>query len=272
MLWPAMAASTDRAGSAPERELAGHVALVTGGAGAYIGGPAARGLALQGADIAICDIHQRRTALMVEALEKETGRRILGFPLDIADRKAVDHMIAETEARLGPVDVLVNNAAENVLGPLRSFDPKTWDRLIEVDLSACFYLIRKVMPGMVERGRGNIINITSVAAWMAARSEARGEAAYACSKAALHELTRSVAAEGGPYGVRCNAIAPGIIWSKFVQKHEARFRPELERTPLRRFGTSEDMVEAILFFASNRRSGFVTGEILNVSGGWYMRG
>ena len=253
------------------REFEGRVVLVTGGAGGFMGGPAARGFAEHGADIVLCDNHERRVQEMTARLQEETGSRVLGFHLDVADRPAVDRMLETATDQLGAIDILVNNAAENVLGPIHRTDPATWDRLIDVDLSACFYLIRQLLPGMIERGFGNIINITSVAAFIASRDEARGEAAYACAKAALHELTRSVAAEAGPYGVRCNAIAPGIMQSKWVQKHAERFEPELQRTPLRRFGTSQDIVEALLFLASDRRSGFITGEILNLSGGWYMR-
>ncbi|MGH7291277.1 MAG: SDR family NAD(P)-dependent oxidoreductase, partial [Myxococcota bacterium] len=102
-------------------------------------------------------------------------------------------------------------------------------------------------------------------------NEQEGEPAYSVAKAGLLALTRNIAHEVGPHGVRCNAVAPGLIWSRFVEKFEAQFQPLLEKTPLRCFGKSEDVVEAILFLASDKRSRFITGEALNVSGGWYMR-
>jgi len=123
----------------------------------------------------------------------------------------------------------------------------------------------------VERGGGSIINIASIAAWMGDPNPERGEPAYSAAKAALLSLTRNIAHEAGPHGVRCNAITPGLIWSQFVAKYADQFEPLKARTPLRRFGTTEDMVEAIMFLSSDRRSGFITGEALNVSGGFYMR-
>jgi NAD(P)-dependent dehydrogenase (short-subunit alcohol dehydrogenase family) len=139
--------------------------------------------------------------------------------------------------------------------------------VVDVDLNACFHLIRRTLPAMKAARRGAIVNVTSVAAWLGSGREGP----YAASKAALHSLTRSVAHEAGPFGVRCNAVATGIVWSKFVRTYEARLRPEIERTPLRRFGEPEEVAEAIAWLASDR-SAFVTGEVLNLSGGWYMRG
>jgi 3-oxoacyl-[acyl-carrier protein] reductase len=252
-------------------EFDGSVALVTGGGGSCIGGPTALRFAGEGASVVICDLHERRNTLMAERIRKETGATVLAFHLDIADRVKVDAMIAETERELGRVDVLVCNAAENKLGKIVAYDMADWDRTIDVSLSANFYLIRKILPGMVARRRGNIVNISSVAGWIGNPNEKDGEPAYAAAKAAMFALTRNIAHEVGPHGIRCNAIAPGLIWSRFVEKFDADFRPLVEATPLRRYGRSEDIVEAVLFLASDKRAGFITGEALNVSGGWYMR-
>ena len=252
-------------------EFAGSVALVTGGGGSCIGGPTALRFAQEGASVVICDLHERRNSLMAERIRKETGAKVLAFHLDIADRAKVDAMIAETEREFGRVDVLVCNAAENKLGKIVAYDMADWDRTIDVSLSANFYLARKVLPGMVARRRGNIVNISSVAGWIGNPNEKDGEPAYAAAKAAMFALTRNIAHEVGPHGVRCNAIAPGLIWSRFVEKFDADFQPLVEATPLRRYGRSEDIVEAVLFLASDKRAGFITGEALNVSGGWYMR-
>jgi 3-oxoacyl-[acyl-carrier protein] reductase len=254
-----------------EREFEGRVALVTGGGGSCIGGPTALRFAELGASVVICDMHERRNADMAERIRKETGAKVLAFHLDIADRAKVDLMIAETERELGRVDVLVCNAAENKLGKIVDYDMADWDRTIDVSLSANFYLARKVLPGMVARKRGNIVNISSVAGWIGNPNEKDGEPAYAAAKAAMFALTRNIAHEVGPHGIRCNAIAPGLIWSRFVEKFDSDFRPLVEATPLRRYGRSEDVVEAVMFLASDKRSGFITGEALNVSGGWYMR-
>ncbi len=252
-------------------ELRGRVALITGGGGSCIGAPTARRLAREGCDVVICDVHERRNRETAEAIRRESGATVLDFPLDISDREAVDAMIDTALRELGSVDILVCNAAENRLGHLVDYDPADWDRTIEVSLTANFYLARRLLPHMFERRRGNIVMISSIAGWIGDPNPERGEPAYAAAKAALFALTRNIAAEAGPYGVRCNAIAPGLIWSRFVERYAEQFQPLVDETPLRRFGTSDDVVEAILFLASDKRAGFITGEALNVSGGWYMR-
>ena len=257
--------------TSPEREFEGRVALVTGGGGSCIGGPTALRFAQEGCAVVVCDMHKRRLEEMAERIRVETGATVLDFHLDISDRPAVEAMLEETRARLGGVDLLVNNAAENKLGFVADYDMADWDRTIDVSLSAQFHLIRGTLPGMIARRRGAIVNVASVAGWIGNPNEERGEPAYAAAKAALLSLTRNVAHEAGPHGVRCNAVAPGLIWSRFVEKFQAQFEPLREETPLRRYGRSEDVVEAILFLCSDRRAGFVTGEALNVSGGWYMR-
>jgi len=255
----------------PGGEFEGRVALVTGGGGSCIGGPTALRFGREGASLVICDLHERRLKEMAERIRGETGAKVLDFHLDISDRPGVDVMIAAAERELGGVDYLVNNACENKLGLIVDYDMADWDRTIDVSLSAQFYLIRKTLPGMVARRRGAIVNLASVAGWIGNPNEEKGEPAYSAAKAALFSLTRNVAHEVGPSGVRCNAIAPGLIWSRFVEKFQDQFEPLREETPLRRYGKSDDIVEAVMFLASDRRAGFITGEALNVSGGWYMR-
>ena len=245
------------------------VALVTGGAGAGIGSHAVRRIAREGGSVAVVDIHEKRCRLVADEIASETGARVLPFPGDIADRERMKAVIAEIESSLGPVDVLVNNAAENVLAPIREFTMKDWDRVLDVDLTAAFHLVRLLLPGMMERRRGAIVNISSIAGWLGDANEGR-EAPYASAKAALFSLTRSIAFEGGPFGVRCNAIAPGLIWTKFVARYQDQFKTEIERTPLRRFGQPEEVAELVAFLGSDR-SAFITGEAINISGGWYMR-
>jgi NAD(P)-dependent dehydrogenase (short-subunit alcohol dehydrogenase family) len=248
-------------------EFKDRVALVTGGAGDGIGSATARHFAEEGARVVIVDIHERRTKEWSERIAAETGAEVLGLAGDIADREAMDEVLTQVEATFGGVDFLINNAALNTLGEVKDITIEDWDRVVDVDLNACFYLMKRTLPGMMERGRGAIVNVTSVAAWIGSGREAP----YSASKAALHALTRSIAWEVGPSGVRCNAIATGIIDSKFVRKYAERMKPEIERTPLRRFGTPAEVADAIAWLCSER-SAFVTGEVLNISGGWYMRG
>ena len=184
------------------------VALVTGGAGAGIGSHAVRRIAREGGSVAVVDIHEKRCRLVADEIASETGARVLPFPGDIADRERMKGVVAEIESSLGPVDVLVNNAAENVLAPIREFTMKDWDRVLDVDLTAAFHLVRLLLPGMMERRRGAIVNISSIAGWLGDANEGR-EAPYASAKAALFSLTRSIAFEGGPFGGGDAAVRGG---------------------------------------------------------------
>ncbi len=249
--------------------LQGRVALVTGAAGDGIGKVTARRLAQDGAAVVVTDIHERRTKETVEALRADFGEQaIVGYSLDVADRDRADRVLREVADTLGPVDILINNAAENELAPISEYRLEDWQRGIDVNLTGCFHLIRATLPAMMERGWGSIVNITSVAAWLPGGGR---EGPYAAAKAALHSLTRSVAWEAGPRGVRCNAVAPGIIHSKFVTKYQDGFKREIGNTPLRRIGNPEEVANTVAFLVSEQSS-FITGEIINVSGGWYMRG
>ncbi|MBW2388960.1 MAG: SDR family oxidoreductase, partial [Deltaproteobacteria bacterium] len=120
----------------------------------------------------------------------------------------------------------------------------------------------------MERGWGSIVNVTSVAGFLHGYGQ---EGPYAAAKAALHSLTRAIAYEGGPHGVRCNAVAPGIIDTWFIAQSPEQFEREKQQTPLRRFGTPDEVANVIYFLVSEQSS-FITGDVLNVSGGWYMRG
>jgi NAD(P)-dependent dehydrogenase (short-subunit alcohol dehydrogenase family) len=243
------------------------VALVTGAAGAGIGRACARRLAADGATVVVTDSHERRTHETVDALAAELGdSRVVGYPMDVSDRARVDEVLREVERAIGPVDVLVNNAATNVLGTVVGYDPADWDRVLDVDLTACWYLMRAVLPAMIDAGRGAIVNVSSVAGYLGGGGT---EGPYAAAKAGLQSLTRTVAAEGGPHGVRCNAVAVGIVWSKFVEKHADTLTPEVERTPLRRLGRPEEIAAVVAWLASDESS-FVTGATINASGGWHM--
>ncbi|MEE2664246.1 MAG: SDR family NAD(P)-dependent oxidoreductase [Myxococcota bacterium] len=248
-------------------EFEGRVALVTGAGGSGCGQAICRRLAREGASIAAVDSHERRNREVADRVREECGVAVEAIALDIADREAVDAAMDRFTSALGPIDILVNNAAENVQGSIFDYDPADFDRVIAVDLTACWYLTRAVMPGMRELGRGSVVNVSSVAAYLGGRGR---EAPYAAAKAALNDLARSTAVEGGPHGIRANAIALGLQNSKFVEKHRERFEVEIERTPLRRFCDPEEVANVVAFLCSEQSS-YVTGETINVSGGWYLR-
>lgn len=245
---------------------AGRVALVTGAGGAGMGSAICRRLASEGAAIVAVEKHVRRAEEIGKALAAEYGVPVRSFAVDVADRNAVDAMLAEASRELGPIDILVNNAAINAQGSIFDYDPQTFDEVIEVDLNACWYLIRRTIGPMRELGRGSIVNISSVAAYNGGRGR---EAPYSAAKAGLLEVTRSVAIEAGPHGIRCNAIAPGIIASKFAEKHADRLRADADATPLRRHGRPEEVANVVAFLVSDESS-YITGEVINVSGGFYL--
>lgn len=255
-----------RAGPVSVR-FAGRVALVTGAGGAAIGDAVAARLAAEGASIVAVDSHGPRVEAAAERLRARYGVAVRAHTLDVADRAAVDAMLEDTTADLGPVDILVNNAAINPQGSVWSYDPDEFDRTIDVDLNACWYLIRRTVWPMREAGRGSIVNIGSIAAYNGGKGR---EAPYSAAKAALHEVTRSIAIEVGPYNIRCNAIAPGLVESRFTEKHRARLEPDRLATPLRRFAMPEEVANVAAFLVSDESS-YITGEVVVVSGGSFLR-
>ena len=252
---------------ARENEFAGRVVVVTGGAGAGIGGATCRRFAELGAAVAVLDEHGRRAEGTAAGLHREFGIPVCAVAVDVADRVAVDAALATVVEQLGLVDILINNAAINIQGSIFDYDPDVFDRVLAVDLTACFYLSRVVLPAMRERGWGRIVNVSSVAAYLGGSGR---EPAYSVAKAGLNELTRAVALEGGPHGIRCNAVAPGLVNSKWVEKQRERYDTFLEATPLRRHAEPVDVANTIVFLCSDE-SAHITGEIVTVSGGWYLR-
>ena len=247
-------------------EFAGRVVLVTGGAGAGIGGATCRRFADLGASIAVVDDHGARAERVAGELHGEFGVPACAVAVNVADRTQVDSALATIGRQLGPIDILINNAAINTQGSIFDYNPDVFERVLAVDLTACFYLSRMVLPGMRDRRWGRIVNVSSVAAYMGGSGR---EPAYSVAKAGLNELTRAVALEAGPYGIRCNAVAPGLVNSKWVDKQRERYDTFLEATPLRRHAEPIDVANTIAFLCSDE-SAHITGEIVTVSGGWYL--
>jgi 3-oxoacyl-[acyl-carrier protein] reductase len=249
-------------------EFKGRVALVTGAAGAGIGRAVARRLAEGGATVIVTDSHEGRTREATEAISHDYSTRVLGFTMDVSDRRRVDEVLAEVSRAVGPVQILVNNAALNIMGDFFDYDPADWDRVIAVDLTGPFYLCRMTLPGMRDAGGGSIINISSLSADLPAGAE---EPPYAAAKAGLQALTRGIAKVGGPHQIRCNAVTMATVSdTKFMEAHPELLEQALPDIPLGRYATTTDIAEAVAFLASDRAS-FITGEILNVAGGFHMR-
>jgi len=248
---------------------AGRVALVTAAAGRGIGQATARRLAAGGAHVVVTDIHAQRTADVAGAIAAEhPSVTVMGLPLDAGDREQIDEVVGQVSKALGPVRVLVNNAAVNVVGSIFDYDPADWDRVMRVNLSGAWYLCRCVMPLMRDAGGGVIVNVGSYAPDVGGNGI---EAPYAVSKGGLNVLTRSCAHEGGPYGIRSVCVSMGMVrGTKFIDDHpELLERPDA-LGPLGTLPTADDIAEVIAFVASDRAA-HITGEIVNVSGGAYMR-
>ena len=248
-------------------DLSGHAALVTGAAGGGIGKATARRLLREGASVVVTDVHSRRLDETVAEFADDFGEdRVMGVLMDAGDRAQIDAGLAAARDRFGVIDVLVNNAAVNALNPVGDMSPEEWDWAIGINLSGPWYLSRAVLPEMAAAGWGSIVNITSVAGWI----HGTNEGPYAGAKAALHQLTRTIATEYGPQGIRCNAVAPGVIHTWFIDAKAPQLLDEADNTPVRRLGTPDDIANVVAWLVSDESS-FVTGETINASGGWYMR-
>jgi NAD(P)-dependent dehydrogenase (short-subunit alcohol dehydrogenase family) len=199
------------AGDARRQDLAGQVALVTGG-GRGLGRAIAIGLASVGMAVAVTARSADQLDETVAAVEG-SGGRALALPADVTDQAAVQRIVSETEQRLGPIDLLVNNAGRGQpIGLTWEIDPADWWRTLEVNLLGPLLYARAVLPGMVARGTGRIVNMASGAGL----GTGRHFSAYATSKAALIRLSEALAAEAGAHGVRVFAIAPGVVQTAMV--------------------------------------------------------
>ena len=250
-------------------EFEGRVALVTGAAGEGIGQAIARRLAAGGATVIVTDIHEARTRKVTEAIARDYDARVLGYSMDVANRERVDEVVTTVRDEVGPIRILVNNAAINIMGDIFDYDPEDFERVLAIDLTAPWYLAMVTGRHMKEAGGGSIINIGSIAG---DRGSAAFEPPYGISKGGSQALTRGLAKAGGPFNIRCNEIAVGLV----AETHWTRLHPEmlgemLPDVPLGRHATPADVAEAAAFLASDRSS-FVTGDILNLSGGFFFRG
>ena len=251
-------------------EFAGRVALVTGAAGRGIGQAVARRLAAGGARVVVTDIHAGRTAkVTAEIAAAYPATTVVGHPMDAGDRDQIDAVVDAVTASLGPVQILVNNAAVNVVGSIFDYEPANWDWAVRVNLTGPWYLCRRTMPLMRQAGGGVIVNVGSYAPDVGGGGI---EAPYAATKGGLAALTRGLAHEGGPYGIRAVYLSMGVVQgTKFADDNAKLLAGMADATgPLGALPGAADIAESVAFLASGRAA-FITGEILNVAGGSYMR-
>ncbi|WP_193171790.1 2-hydroxycyclohexanecarboxyl-CoA dehydrogenase [Nisaea nitritireducens] len=250
----------------------GNTAIVTGGGGG-IGGETCARLASEGAAVAVLD-RDLATAEVSVGRIRDAGGQAIALECDITDRKAVDGAVAKTEEELGPVDILVNNAGWDIFKPFTQTVPEEWERLIAINLTGALHMHHAVLPGMVERRHGRIVNISSDAA----RAGSSGEAVYAACKGGLVAFSKTIAREHARHGITVNVVCPGPTdTALFADFKEGAGDPDkllkaFERAiPLGRIAQPQDLPGAILFFASDDAA-YVTGQVLSVSGGLTMAG
>ncbi|SCM76501.1 Gluconate 5-dehydrogenase [uncultured Pleomorphomonas sp.] len=244
--------------------LEGKVALVTG-ASYGIGFALASALAEAGATIAFNDINEEFLAKGLAAY-KAAGIDARGYIADVTDEPAVQKLVADIEKDLGPVDILVNNAGIIKRIPMHEMDVKDFRQVIDIDLTAPFIVAKAVIPGMIRKGGGKIINICSMMSELGRETVS----AYAAAKGGLKMLTRNIASEYGAFNIQCNGIGPGYIETPQTAPLRVAGHPFdafiRAKTPAGRWGTTDDLKGPAVFLAS-AASDFVNGHVLYVDGG-----
>lgn len=239
--------------------------LITG-ASRGIGAACARLFAHNGWVVAVNYCASRERAQQVCKEIRAAGGIALPIQADVADAAQVAAMVQQAEQELGHLDALINNAGIAWEGLLTDMQEAQWDRVMAVNLKGVYHCCRAVLPGMVRRHSGRIVNISSM--W--GQVGASCEVAYSASKAGVIGLTRALAKEVGPSGITVNAIAPGVIDTEMNACYDEETMEALkEETPLMRLGSGEDVAKAALFL-SDSGSDFITGQVLGVSGGFVI--
>ena len=234
------------------------VVLITGGSRG-IGRAAVERFSAEGWQVAFTYLRSQADA---KALAEKTGA--LAIRADAESEKEILASVAEAEAAFGPIDALINNAAISGFSLVTDITTEEWERFLRVNLTAPFIYSRAVLPSMIRRRKGRIVNISSMWGLVGASCEVH----YSAAKAGLIGFTKALAKEVGPSGITVNAIAPGVIETDMNRALSAEDLAALkEETPLCRLGRPEEVARAALFLCSEG-AGFITGEVMNISGGF----
>jgi NAD(P)-dependent dehydrogenase (short-subunit alcohol dehydrogenase family) len=245
-------------------DLSGQVALVTG-ASKGLGKAIAVALAGAGTDLAL---HARNIDDLksVKSLIETQGRRAEIFYTDVLDKASVDKSVAATLKTFGHIDILVNNAGVNIRKPVLELAPEEWDLVLNTNLRGYFLVAQAVVPDMLSRGRGKVINMASILGQVGLPNQL----AYASSKGGVVQMTKIMALEWAKQGVQVNAIGPTYFETPLVaqlRNDPERFQFIVDRTPMGRWGQPEELAGVVIFLAS-RASDFVTGQTIFIDGGW----
>lgn len=259
--------------------LGGRVAVVTGG-GRGIGEAIVAELAARGAWVAVWDLDGNRAAAVAGAIgppggegvsssDTDAGRASIGIAADVTSATSVAAAVSRTVAELGPIDIVVNNAGIDVIAPFLDTDESDWDRIIAVNLKGLFTMCKAVLPGMIERETGTIINLGSDAG----RVGSSGEAVYSATKGGVIAFTKTLAREHARHNITVNCVCPGPTDTALLDQVAAasqKLYDGLARAiPLRRIGQPADIAKVVAFLASDDAA-YMTGQTLSVSGGLTM--
>jgi 2-dehydro-3-deoxy-D-gluconate 5-dehydrogenase len=246
--------------------LDGKVAIVTGG-NRGLGKAIVYGLAQAGADIAIIQRSNRESEVVNQV--RELGKKCEVFFYDLSNMNNIPKIVKEVKNKFGRIDILVNNAGVQRRAPAIDFSETDWDYVMQVNAKSVFFLCQAVGREMLEQGKGKIINIASLLSFQGGYTVP----AYAASKGAVAQFTKSLSNEWASRGINVNAVAPGYIATEMntaLMEDEVRNEQILQRIPAGRWGKPEDIVGAVIFLAS-AASDYVNGEIITVDGGWMGR-
>ena len=242
------------------------VVLITGSSRG-IGAEVAVKAAAEGAHVAVHYQLSKEGAEATVERARSVGAEAESFQADVGDGLAAEGLVARVIDRFGRLDGLVNNAGRTQVGPFLEIDPSEWEDVIRTDLTAAFHTCRAALPSMIERGSGSIVNIASRLGQMGVAETA----AYSAAKAGLIGLTRALAKEFGPRGIRVNAVAPAVtvteMTTDLIDSDEGRRR--LRDMPLGRFGRADEVADAVIFLLSDASALFL-GQTLNPNAGGYM--
>ena len=245
--------------------LKGKVALVTGAADG-IGLAISKAFAQQGALVAMCDINVEKCDEEAKKLE-DSGFQVKSYACDVGSTKDVQHVVAQTVADFGRIDVLVNNAAVGISGDIREMSETDWDTVMNVNLKSVFRGIKFTLPLMIEQGSGSVITISSVQAFRSWDNWT----AYAAAKGALVSMSNQLAGQFGNHSIRFNTISPGAILTPMNQDRIVRegnqfLEASIQQAALLRMGEADEIAMAAVFLASEE-SQFLTGQDIKVDGG-----
>ncbi len=244
------------------------VAIVTGG-GSGMGAAICRHLATRGHKVAVLDIDEDAAEGVAKELQAD-GAAAIGARVDVSDRSAVLAALDSVRSTLGAVGILVTSAGIEGFESFVDITPEAWDRMIAVNLTGTFHCLQAVVPDMIESGWGRIVTISS----SSAQSGTRRMAHYVASKGGVIALTKALALDLAPDGITVNTIPPGVIDTPMMRRpiesgQMASMEQVLARAPLGRAGTPDDIAAACAFLCSEE-AGYITGQQINVNGGWYM--